>query len=250
MDRRAHVHVMADDPSDRAAWVAALAREHGIAVVGAGAVTFDGATPSSDEDGAILVVVAPAEPAAEVEALWAIAERGASAVVLVGSDDAVGVDPARSVWSVDAGEVSEGSYAAVDARGPARISADSPPERVAAAVWAVAFGLQVSDPLVAENAAARFPVDEESDLGDLRATMTPSVRANVDSDGILEPVTDRERDVLEALVDGSTNRQIATALAISEHTVKFHLASLLSKFGASTRTELVVRAIQAGVLQV
>jgi DNA-binding NarL/FixJ family response regulator len=48
----------------------------------------------------------------------------------------------------------------------------------------------------------------------------------------------REREVLVLVAGGSRNRAIATALGISENTVKFHVANLLRKMGASTRAEL------------
>ncbi|WP_316293466.1 helix-turn-helix domain-containing protein, partial [Clavibacter michiganensis] len=48
----------------------------------------------------------------------------------------------------------------------------------------------------------------------------------------------REREVLALVAGGSRNRAIATALGISENTVKFHVANLLRKMGASTRAEL------------
>src|SRR5215510_12287649 len=50
----------------------------------------------------------------------------------------------------------------------------------------------------------------------------PSVRADPSPD-LVEPLTTREHDVLEQMAAGLSNRQIAAALAISEHTVKFHV---------------------------
>jgi len=62
------------------------------------------------------------------------------------------------------------------------------------------------------------------------------------------PLTLRERDVLEHLARGSANRTIAEELHISEHTVKFHVASILAKLGAATRTEAVARGVQRGLV--
>lgn len=62
------------------------------------------------------------------------------------------------------------------------------------------------------------------------------------------PLTLRERDVLERLARGSANRTIAEELHISEHTVKFHVASILAKLGAATRTEAVARGVQRGLV--
>jgi DNA-binding CsgD family transcriptional regulator len=68
--------------------------------------------------------------------------------------------------------------------------------------------------------------------------------------GLIEALTAREHDVLALLADGLPNRDIAHALAISEHTVKFHLASIFGKLGVSTRTEAVQRGVRLGVIQI
>jgi DNA-binding NarL/FixJ family response regulator len=64
------------------------------------------------------------------------------------------------------------------------------------------------------------------------------------------PLTAREREILELMVDGASNRAIAARLAISRHTAKFHVASILAKLGARSRTEAVARALRAGLLAV
>ena len=64
----------------------------------------------------------------------------------------------------------------------------------------------------------------------------------------MEPLTARERDVLEMLAQGRGNREIAAQLRISEHTVKFHVASILGKLGAATRTEAVSIALRRGLI--
>jgi ATP/maltotriose-dependent transcriptional regulator MalT len=70
-----------------------------------------------------------------------------------------------------------------------------------------------------------------------------------DEDVVLEELTERERDVLALAGEGLSNRDIANALAISEHTVKFHLASVFGKLGASTRTEAVHRGLRLGLIE-
>ena len=67
---------------------------------------------------------------------------------------------------------------------------------------------------------------------------------------LMEALTTREHDVLALVADGLPNREIATALAISEHTVKFHLASIFGKLGVSTRTEAVQRGLRLGVIDI
>lgn len=63
-----------------------------------------------------------------------------------------------------------------------------------------------------------------------------------------EPLTARERDVLELVSQGLSNKQIAQRLQISEHTVKFHLSSIFAKLGVSSRTEAVNRGARQGII--
>ena len=67
---------------------------------------------------------------------------------------------------------------------------------------------------------------------------------------LVEPLTPREQEVLVLLADGLRNREIATRLGISEHTVKFHLAAIFGKLGASSRTEVVRKALRLGLIDV
>ena len=63
-----------------------------------------------------------------------------------------------------------------------------------------------------------------------------------------EPLTPREREVLQMISAGLGNKEIAGRLSISDHTVKFHVASILGKLGASTRTEAVSIGIRHGLV--
>lgn len=65
---------------------------------------------------------------------------------------------------------------------------------------------------------------------------------------LTEPLTRREREVLQMLASGLANKEIAARLNISEHTVKFHVASVLGKLGASGRTEAVALGIRRGLV--
>ena len=93
-------------------------------------------------------------------------------------------------------------------------------------------------------------------------TIAAARRAGLQADGILvatedlddahpafeEALTAREREVLELLAEGLTNRMIAHRLAISDQTVKFHVAAVMAKLGASNRTEAVRKAARSGLI--
>jgi two-component system, NarL family, response regulator YdfI len=64
----------------------------------------------------------------------------------------------------------------------------------------------------------------------------------------VEELTPREIEVLRLLADGVGNKQLALQLGISEHTVKFHISSILDKLGASSRTEAVTTGLRAGLI--
>ena len=63
-----------------------------------------------------------------------------------------------------------------------------------------------------------------------------------------EALTNREREVLELVSQGLSNKLIARRLQISEHTVKFHISSISTKLGASSRTDAVSRGIRRGLI--
>ncbi|MFI5273424.1 MAG: response regulator transcription factor [Ktedonobacterales bacterium] len=63
-----------------------------------------------------------------------------------------------------------------------------------------------------------------------------------------EPLTAREREVLQLLAEGLPNKTIAARLHVSEHTIKFHVSSIMLKLNAASRTEAVTQAARRGVL--
>ena len=62
-------------------------------------------------------------------------------------------------------------------------------------------------------------------------------------------LTPREHEVLAAMADGASNKVIARRLGISLHTAKFHVAAMLAKLGADSRTEAVARAAHLGLVR-
>jgi DNA-binding NarL/FixJ family response regulator len=65
---------------------------------------------------------------------------------------------------------------------------------------------------------------------------------------LAEPLTPREVEVLQLLVEGLTNRRIGERLGISEHTAKFHVNAILGKLGAQSRSEAVAQAARLGLV--
>lgn len=114
------------------------------------------------------------------------------------------------------------------------IRRDAKPSAIAAAIEALHAGLAVLDPaaLAGVNSEVKAPSGVD----------TPS---RVADNGTL---TKRENEVLVLLADGLSNKEIAVKLAISEHTAKFHVNSILQKMNAQKRVEAVVRAAKLGLI--
>lgn len=95
-----------------------------------------------------------------------------------------------------------------------------------------------------EAAGAGMAIVDPRELETLVGAATP-VAAVADTSATL---TAREMEVLRMLSEGVANKTIAWKLGISEHTVKFHVASILAKLGASSRTEAVTIGIRRGMI--
>jgi DNA-binding NarL/FixJ family response regulator len=82
------------------------------------------------------------------------------------------------------------------------------------------------------------------------AILVPCSRRDRSDDAValVEPLTTRELTVLDLVAEGLTNKSIAERLQISDQTVKFHLASISGKLGASNRTDAVRRAVRLGLI--
>ena len=94
-----------------------------------------------------------------------------------------------------------------------------------------------------EAAGAGLAVIDARELEGLLAAAVPQV-------AVEGPLTARETEVLRMLAEGAANKTIAWKLGISEHTVKFHVAQILGKLGAGTRTEAVTLGIRKGLILV
>jgi DNA-binding NarL/FixJ family response regulator len=92
--------------------------------------------------------------------------------------------------------------------------------------------------------AAGYALVPRKDLAGEDIWATPPDAA----DELGSALSSREREVLALLVEGASNKEIARALALSVHTVKFHIAALTEKLGARSRVEAVAIAIRAGLV--
>jgi two-component system, NarL family, response regulator YdfI len=94
-------------------------------------------------------------------------------------------------------------------------------------------------------AAAGLTVMHSADVATIFRRAQQSTRALAD---LAESLTPRESEVLQMLASGLGNKEIAAQLKISEHTVKFHVAAILGKLGAGSRTEAVAIGIRRGLV--
>ncbi len=118
---------------------------------------------------------------------------------------------------------------ALDAGADGFLLKDSPPHALLAAIRTAANGDNVFAPAVTRRLVTR-----SSDPGAARR----SQRARAE----LAELTDRERDVLQALARGWSNHEIADALFLTESTVKTHVSRILEKTGRSNRVQLAMLA--------
>lgn len=160
---------------------------------------------------------------AEVVSLEEVVAAGVPDVLVVVQPDAVVVRRLLACLPASLPVLWLGAAAPADAMRPHGVlAADAGGERIAAAVHAMAHGLHVSD----------------------RALLLPPGASPLEA----EPLTARELQVLELMAKGLANREIAQALGISSHTAKFHVAQILEKMQAATRTEAVRQALRLGFI--
>ena len=85
-----------------------------------------------------------------------------------------------------------------------------------------------------------FPLDESEQVA--------STRSKVDQSELIEPLSEREIEVLQLIAEGLTSREIATRLYLSANTVKVHTRNINSKLGVNNRVKAVVKARTLGIL--
>ena len=143
--------------------------------------------------------------------------------------------PPAVLWTDDEDAVRRVRDSASGAWGVVRRQAS--PAQLQAAVRAVASGL------------CAVPADAVAALLDGDGPLEPEADEE-EGFAAAEPLTPRERDVLDLASRGLSNREIGGALGISEHTVKFHLAGIFGKLGVSTRTAAVRRGLRRRIITI
>lgn len=153
-----------------------------------------------------------------VEATWRLRERWPEArvVILTTFDD------------------NEYVFEALRAGALGYLLKDVSGEELANAVRKVATGGALIEPSVARKVLAEF------------ARLAPPTRAP--EEGLAEPLSEREREVLRLLALGLSNREIAERLSLAEGTVKNYVTSILQKMGVRDRTQAAVRARELGIV--
>jgi DNA-binding NarL/FixJ family response regulator len=105
----------------------------------------------------------------------------------------------------------------------------------------------VSGVVAADRGLVLLDPEITKELASQTRTVTSTAENAADS---LEELTAREVEVLRLMAEGYGNKQIAARLGISDHTVKFHISSILAKLSVSSRTEAVTQGIRMGLIVV
>jgi NarL family two-component system response regulator YdfI len=120
------------------------------------------------------------------------------------------------------------------------ISRDTDAEDMQMALQAAEAGFILLHPTSVHGLLQNNAMAEPEDIGNERFA----------DDGLTEDLTARESEVLRLVSIGLGNKEIAARLAISEHTAKFHISSILSKLHAGSRTEAVSLGIRKGLIPI
>jgi len=111
---------------------------------------------------------------------------------------------------------------------------DAPSEKLAEAIRVAARGESFLQPSVAAKVVAEF-----SRLTDQRSKLSPR---------LIDPLSDREVEIVRLIGSGANNREIAETLFLAEGTVKNHVTSILGKLGVRDRTQAALKAKDIGLI--
>ncbi|MCH8345873.1 MAG: response regulator transcription factor [Chloroflexi bacterium] len=138
--------------------------------------------------------------------------------------------PATSVLILTAYDDDQYIFALLDAGAAGYLLKNVRGEELAQAVRAVAEGESVLHPAIAAKVFKRY------------------TRSDQAVDDEIEPLTNRESEVLAIAARGLSNKMIARELSLSDRTVQVHLSNIFGKLGVASRTEAVITALQRGLL--
>ena len=131
-------------------------------------------------------------------------------------------------------DLDEYVYGAMRAGASGYLLKDTPAQELVAAVRVIAAGDALLSPSVTKRLIEEFAAQPE--LGSSAASLP-------------DDLTDREREALELLARGLSNREIAAAMFVGEATAKTHVSRLLTKLGVRDRVQAVVLAYETGVVR-
>jgi DNA-binding NarL/FixJ family response regulator len=144
-----------------------------------------------------------------------------------------GPEPAPRVLVLTTFDLDEYVFGALRAGASGFLLKDAPEEQLVAAIRVAADGGALFSPTVTSRLIERFA---SLDGGETRPP-------------VLDDLTSRELDVLRLLARGLSNAEIAAQLVVSDHTVKTHVARVLSKLGLRDRTQAVIAAYESGLVR-
>ncbi|GGF29522.1 response regulator [Subtercola lobariae] len=230
-----------DQPLLRMGFRMVLEAEPGFAVVGEAADGAAGVAAAVAEAPDVILMDVRMPVMNGIDATAAIAAQAPSSRVLI-----------LTTFDLD-----EYAFAALRAGASGFMLKDARPAELVAAIRAVAAGDAVVSPRVTKQLLELFGAKLPSASASASAGDGANAGAGgagaaehplAQSDGRLEALTDREREVLTAIAEGLTNTEIAARLVVSESTVKTHVGRVLQKLGARDRVQAVIFAYETGLV--
>jgi DNA-binding NarL/FixJ family response regulator len=149
----------------------------------------------------------------------------------------VGSGSAARVLILTTFDLDEYAFSGLRAGASGFLLKDAPPDQLLGGIRAVAAG----DAVVAPRVTRRLLDAYAHQFPDAHAPATRSAR--------LDPLTEREREVLLAVAGGLSNAEIAERLVVSEATVKTHVGRILAKLGLRDRVQAVIFAYETGLVR-
>ena len=208
------VLVVASSPLARAGLTALLDGAAGINIVGQNAGDSDLPDALDVYRPDVLIWDMGWEPLQNLDRLGEVSDTAVLALI---ADEATALEAAAALIGAGVGGL---------------LLQDARADTLAAALNGLGQGLVVMIPAVAQT---------------LRA-VPRALNPESAPDPLIDALTPRELEVINLIAEGLPNKNIATKLGISEHTVKFHVNAILTKLGAQSRTEAVVRATRMGLI--